>query len=470
MQIIGILGIILSLGLLMYLAFRGFSVVAVAPLLALLAVVIGTISMGEDPHLMAHYTEVFMASLGKYVRNYFRNYFPIFLLGAIFGKMLEDSGSADSISGFITAKLGSHMAILSVVLSCSLLTYGGVSLFVVAFAIYPIGAKLFKEVDIPKRILPGAIALGAFTYTMTAVPGSPQIQNAIPMKYFGTDAFAAPILGIIATIVMFGLGMFWLSFRAKTAKQKGEGYGEHNEHFKTSDEKKSLPPFAVALAPIIAVLVINYILSRVIYPNIDGGYLEGEPYKTTLKAVTGNWSLIIALFVGIIITVILNFKRFEDVVKTITIGTNGSFLAIFNTASETGYGNVIAGLSAFAIISAGIVSISSNPLIGTAVSSSVLAGVTGSASGGLSIALETMGKQFLEIAQTRGINPQVLHRVASIACGGMDTLPHNGAVITLLGITGMTHKESYADIGMCTVIIPLIAVTIIIIFASFVIV
>ena len=204
-----------------------------------------------------------------------------------------------------------------------------------------------------------------------------------------------------------------------------------------------------------------------IYPNIDGGYLEGEPYKTTLKAVTGNWSLIIALFVGIIITVILNFKRFEDVVKTITIGTNGSFLAIFNTASETGYGNVIAGLSAFAIISAGIVSISSNPLIGTAVSSSVLAGVTGSASGGLSIALETMGKQFLEIAQTRGINPQVLHRVASIACGGMDTLPHNGAVITLLGITGMTHKESYADIGMCTVIIPLIAVTIIIIFASF---
>ncbi len=463
MQIIGILGIILSLGLLMYLAFRGFSVVAVAPLLALLAVVIGTISMGEDPHLMAHYTEVFMASLGKYVRNYF----PIFLLGAIFGKMLEDSGSADSISGFITAKLGSHMAILSVVLSCSLLTYGGVSLFVVAFAIYPIGAKLFKEVDIPKRILPGAIALGAFTYTMTAVPGSPQIQNAIPMKYFGTDAFAAPILGIIATIVMFGLGMFWLSFRAKTAKQKGEGYGEYNEHFKTNDEKKSLPPFAVALAPIIAVLVINYILSRVIYPNIDGGYLEGEPYKTTLKAVTGNWSLIIALFVGIIITVILNFKRFEDVVKTITIGTNGSFLAIFNTASETGYGNVIAGLSAFAIISAGIVSISSNPLIGTAVSSSVLAGVTGSASGGLSIALETMGKQFLEIAQTRGINPQVLHRVASIACGGMDTLPHNGAVITLLGITGMTHKESYADIGMCTVIIPLIAVTIIIIFASF---
>lgn len=463
MQIIGILGIILSLGLLMYLAFRGFSVVAVAPLLALLAVVIGTISMGEDPHLMAHYTEVFMASLGKYVRNYF----PIFLLGAIFGKMLEDSGSADSISGFITAKLGSHMAILSVVLSCSLLTYGGVSLFVVAFAIYPIGAKLFKEVDIPKRILPGAIALGAFTYTMTAVPGSPQIQNAIPMKYFGTDAFAAPILVIIATIVMFGLGMFWLSFRAKTAKQKGEGYGEYNEHFKTNDEKKSLPPFAVALAPIIAVLVINYILSRVIYPNIDGGYLEGEPYKTTLKAVTGNWSLIIALFVGIIITVILNFKRFEDVVKTITIGTNGSFLAIFNTASETGYGNVIAGLSAFAIISAGIVSISSNPLIGTAVSSSVLAGVTGSASGGLSIALETMGKQFLEIAQTRGINPQVLHRVASIACGGMDTLPHNGAVITLLGITGMTHKESYADIGMCTVIIPLIAVTIIIIFASF---
>ena len=462
MQIIGILGIVLSLGLLMFLAFRGFSVVAVSPLLALLAVIIGTLSMGEDPHLMAHYTEKFMVSMGNFVKNYF----PIFMLGAIFGKVLEESGSADSISKFITSRLGKEMAVLSVVLSCSLLTYGGVSLFVVAFAIYPIGAKLYREVGIPKRFLPGAIALGAFTYTMTAIPGSPQIQNAIPMKFFGTDAFAAPVLGIIATAVMFGLGMLWLTRRAKTAQAKGEGYGNHDEHFKVGEERADLPPFFLAIVPILAVLIINFVLSRMVLPHANAAYLE-EQYNTTLQSVIGNWSLIIALVIGVVLTIVLNYRRFDSVVATITAGTNGSFLAIFNTASETGYGNVIAGLTAFGIISSGIAGLSSNPLVGTAVSSSVLAGVTGSASGGLSIALTTMGEQFLQMAKAKGINPQVLHRVASIACGGMDTLPHNGAVITLLGITGMKHKESYMDIGMCTVIIPLIAVAVIIVFAGF---
>ena len=462
MQAIGIIGIILSLGLLMYLAFRGFSVVAVAPLLALFAVLISAFSVGEDPHLMAHYTEIFMVSMGNYVKNYF----PIFLLGAIFGKVLEASGSADSISKFITSKLGKDMAILAVVLSCSVLTYGGVSLFVVSFAIYPIGAKLFREVGIPKRLLPASIALGAFTYTMTAVPGTPQIQNAIPMKFFGTDAFAAPVLGLIATAVMFGLGMLWLTRRAKSAMAKGEGYGNHDEHFKVGEERTDLPNFFVATVPILVVLVINFVLSRIVIPNTDGKYLE-EVYKTTLKNVTGNWSLIIALLIGVIVTIVLNYKRFDNVVETITAGTNGSFLAIFNTASETGYGNVISKLAAFSIISAAIMGVSKNPLIGTAISASTLAGVTGSASGGLSIALETMGAKFLEIANAQGINPEVLHRVAAIACGGMDTLPHNGAVITLLGITGMKHKESYADIGMCTAVIPTIAVIVIIIFAGF---
>ena len=452
MQAVGIIGIVLSLGLLMYLAFRGFSVVAVAPLLALFAVLISSFSVGEDPHLMAHYTEIFMVSMGNYVKNYF----PIFLLGAIFGKVLEASGSADSISKFITSKLGKEMAILAVVLSCSVLTYGGVSLFVVSFAIYPIGAKLFREVGIPKRLLPASIALGAFTYTMTA----------IPMKFFGTDAFAAPVLGLIATAVMFGLGMLWLTRRAKSAMAKGEGYGNHDEHFKVGEERTDLPNFFVATLPILVVLVINFVLSRIVIPNTDGQYLE-EVYKTTLKNVTGNWSLIIALLIGVIVTIVLNYKRFDNVVETITAGTNGSFLAIFNTASETGYGNVISKLAAFSIISAAIMGVSKNPLIGTAISASTLAGVTGSASGGLSIALETMGAKFLEIANAQGINPEVLHRVAAIACGGMDTLPHNGAVITLLGITGMKHKESYADIGMCTAVIPTIAVIVIIIFAGF---
>ena len=224
---ISVIGIVLSLVLLMWLAYRGWSVIIVAPILAILAVLITAVSTGEA-HLLATYTEGFMASMGAYVKSYF----PIFLLGAIFGKLMDASGSANSIAYFITNKLGKGRELWAVVLSCAVITYGGVSLFVAAFAIYPIGAALFRASNLPKRLLPPAIALGAFTFTMTALPGSPQIQNAIPMKFFGTTAFAAPVLGVIAAAIMLFGGMFWLTLQMRKAVAKGEGYGEHaNEEF-----------------------------------------------------------------------------------------------------------------------------------------------------------------------------------------------------------------------------------------------
>ena len=458
---LGVIGIIISLGLLMYLAYRGWSVIILAPILALLAAAFAIFD-GGSVHLLATYTESFMVNLANYVKNYF----PIFLLGALFGKVMDDSGAAKSIAVFISEKIGKGKEIWAVVLSCAIITYGGVSLFVAAFAIYPIGAALFKEADIPKRLLPPAIALGAFTFTMTAIPGTPQIQNAIPMKYFGTDAFAAPILGIVAAVIMLIGGMFWLTSRLSKARSLGEGYGEHGDSHLHGTDTTNLPSFTVSILPILFVLVGNFILSKQVFPNIDAAYLETD-YKTTLTAVLGSWSLIVSLIIGVLLAIGLNYKRFDDILRCLREGVQGSFLAIMNTASEVGYGNVIKGLAAFSIVAAGMTSISSNPLVGEAISSSVLAGITGSASGGLSIALETFGETFLARATEQGISPEVLHRVASVACGGLDTLPHNGAVITLLGITGMTHKQCYANIGMCTVIIPTIAVIAIIILGSF---
>lgn len=459
---LGIFGVVLTLVLLMILAFKGFNVIMLAPILAIIAMLFASAETGHA-NIMATYTEVFMVRMANYIKS---NY-PVFLLGAILGTCLDKSGAADSISRTITEKLGADKAILSVVLAASILTYGGVSLFVVAFAVYPIGASLFRQADLPKRLLPGSIALGSFTYTMTALPGTPQIQNAIPMKYFGTDAYAAPILGFIATIIIFGLGMLWLTTRAAKAKAAGEGYGDHKgENVKIKDySQMDLPSFIVALAPMITVIVLNLILSRFYYPGVDGAYLEG--YNTTLQTVSGTWSLIIALVVGIILTLLLNLKRFDSILGTLDEGVKGSFGAIMNTAAMTGYGGVISTLPAFAAISAGIMGISQNVLLNEAISVSVLAGVTGSASGGMSIALEALGGEILQKAAAAGIDPQVCHRVASIASGGLDSLPHNGAVITLLTITGLNHKQSYLDIGMCTVIIPTLSVIAIIIAAQF---
>ena len=449
---VGVIAIIISLGLLMYLAYRGISVLVLAPILALGA---AFISGGADAHVMAMYTETFMSSLANYVKSYF----PIFILGAIFGKLMDDSGSAKAISHVIATKLGKDKAILAVVLSCAILTFGGVSLFVVAFAVFPIAMQLFREADIPKRLIPGSIALGSFTFTMTALPGTPAIQNAIPMPFYGTDAYAAPILGIIATIIMFGGGMTWLTLRAKKAKAAGEGYGKHaNEKVvQQDDDMTDVPSFGLAILPILLVIVINFVLSKFVYvaDKYDAAYLE--TFKTTLGKVAGTWSLVIALAISIVITILINLKRLKNAITSVNQGALGSLLAVINVGSEVGYGNVIQSLAAFAIVKEAILGVSDNPIISELISVNVLAGITGSSSGGMSIALGVLGKTYLDAAVAQGINPEVLHRIASVASGGLDSLPHNGAVITLLSICGLTHKESYADIGMCSVVVPVSA-------------
>ncbi len=465
-----VLAIIISLVLLIYLAFKGWSVVLIAPVLACVGMVLTELFLGTPGgiHIMATYTEVFMKALGNYVKTYF----PFFMLGAIFGTVMDYSGSAKSIANWIFAHLGSGKEALAVVVACALLTYGGVSLFVVVFAIYPIGAILFRKAGVPKRFLPGCIAAGAFTFTMTAIPGTPQIQNTIPMRFFGTDAFAAPVLGIISAALEFILIMLWLNTRIKKAMAKGEGYGDHNNENLANVDDSNLPSFGTALLPIIIVIVLNLILSKGVYTEAHAAaftYLEDpDTYATKLSSVAGTWSLIIALIAGIVVCLFMNMKRFsKGPVETLKDGVQGSFLAIMNTASEVGYGNVISSLAGYQILAGAMASLAGgNPLISGAVFTTVLAGVTGSASGGMSIALNTIGDSLMEQADKAGISYQALHRVVAIASGGMDSLPHNGAVITLLMASQMTHKESYVDIGMCTVVIPLIVCVIAIILAT----
>ncbi|WP_027356218.1 GntP family permease [Desulfofundulus thermocisternus] len=435
-----VLGILISLGLLMFFAYRGFSVILFAPVFALLA------ALFNGAPLLPTYTEVFLVNAA----NYFKNFFPVFLLGAVFGKVMEDTGAASSIARSIVKGIGKERAILAVVLACMVLTYGGVSLFVVAFAVYPFAAALFKEAGIPKRLIPGAIALGSFTVTMDALPGTPQIQNVIPTKYFGTDIYAAPITGILGAIIIFVCGILWLEYRRKKAQAAGEGYGDHKLNEPEPLNGDSLPNPLLSALPLLAVLVFNFIFTRWI-----GSWDESivKPYGVTLASVKGIWSLIMALVIGILLALGINFTRVKGkVAKTLNAGTIGSLLAILNTASEVGFGNVVAKLAGFKAISAAMLGIKGSPLLSEAVTVNVLAGITGSASGGMSIALEIAGKQYLEWAQRLNISPEVLHRIASMSSGGMDTLPHNGAVITLLAICGLTHRDSYQDIFAVTVI------------------
>ena len=458
-----IAGVVVSLFGLMYFAYRGVNVLVLAPLMALFACL-----FHADSPLFASYTQVFMPALGRYLLQYF----PIFLLGSIFGKLMSDSGAAAVIGQFVAQRLGAERSVLAVILACALLTYGGVSLFVVAFCIFPVAVSLFREGGVPKRLIPGAIALGSFTFTMTALPGTPAIQNAIPMPFFGTTAFAAPGLGLLGAAVMFLFGWLWLERQSRQAKDRGEGYGEPEREADDGRSPDAPTPspgaFLKAVTPLAVVIVLNLVLSKWTFPAMDMSYLADARFGgVSPDSVLGLWALIAAIFAATLLHLIIYRRQLGDWVQSVNRGTMGSLLPIFNTASEVGYGATIASLSSFVLIKDSVLGLARDyPLVSEAVSINILAGITGSASGGLSIALDSLAESYLQLANQAGISPELLHRVASMASGGFDTLPHNGAVITLLTICGLTHRTSYLDIAMVAVVGPFAATCLVVLIGS----
>lgn len=440
---------IIPLLLLMYAAYKGFSVILFAPLTALLAVFL--INPGWVP---AFFSGIFMEKMAGFIKLYF----PVFLLGAIFGKVIELSGFAKSIAHLVIKVIGENKSILAIVLVGALLTYGGVSLFVVAFALYPFASELFRKTNIPKRLIPGTIALGAFTFTMDALPGSPQIQNIIPTTFFKTTTWAAPWLGLIGGIFIFCTGMIYLEWRRRRAKKAGEGYGIGHINEPEEIATTHLPNAFKALVPLLIVGICNKLFIELIIRNYGVNFdfsaigINGvSPIE--IQKLAAVWAVEGALFLGIIAVLILAFKSVRTNFNTrINFSIGGALLAALNTASEYGFGAVIAALPGFKALNTGLASAIHNPLMNEAVTITTLSGITGSASGGMSIALASMSETYITAAAKLGITPGVLHRVASMASGGMDTLPHNGAVITLLAITGLTHRQSYIDIFTMTII------------------
>ena len=441
--------ILLALGLLMTAAYRGFSVILFAPVAALTAILL------TDPALILPlFSGVFMDRMVGFIKLYF----PVFLLGAIFGKLMEVTGFARSIISSFLRFTGPQHTIVAVVLVCAFLTYGGVSLFVVAFAVYPFGAELFRLSDTPKRLLAPAIALGAFTFTMDALPGSPQIQNIIPTTFFGTTAWAAPRLGMLGAAFLFSAGMGWLEWRRRKAKASGEGYGSNHVNEPLTAAHNRLERPIVAALPLALVPALNFAFTRVlpeVYPATFAFTpygLHGVPNLDTSK-LTAIWAVECALTLAVL--VVLGwwwYRRNTGLQPALNAAVSGAMLATLNTASEYGFGAVMAALPGFGEVNHAVTASVKSPLLNVAVTTNVLSGMTGSASGGLSIALAAMGDTFIQNARSAGISPEVLHRVAAMASGGMDTLPHNGAVITLLAITGLTHKSSYADIFALTLL------------------
>jgi H+/gluconate symporter-like permease len=479
---LGLLGILAGLAFLMFFAFRGWTILLLAPGAALIAA-----AFSGEP-LLAHWTQTFMSAAAGFVAQFF----PIFLLGALFGKLMDDSGSVRTIADYMTENLGPARAALAVVLAGALVTYGGVSLFVAFFVLAPMGLALFRAGNVPRRLLPAAIALGTSTFTMSALPGTPAIQNAIPMPFFGTTAFAAPGLGVIAALIMLTFGMWWLGFAQARAQRAGEGFGAAapNEpdskaddltvrelastarefdpaEIDAGDRAEQGPPIVIALLPLAVVVCTNFLISQFVLPRFDAGFLaEPQWGSTSLSAVGGIWSVSIALFTAIVVLVALNYRRLPALRDTVDAGANASVLPVLSVASLVGFGAVVAALPAFAMVRDWVLGIGGGPLVSLAVATNILAALTGSASGGMTIALEALGPTYMQIARDTGLDPSLLHRVAVIASGTLDSLPHNGAVVTMLAVCGCSHRESYLDIVMVAIVGAILALTAVIVLGT----
>jgi H+/gluconate symporter-like permease len=425
---LSLLGLILGLALLVYLTMRGVELLIAAPLCALF--VAATSGIAPFPSMAAAEAPAFTSAyMGGFV-GFIQTWFFMFLLGSLFGKIMEASGAADSVAAWIVNRTGAKHAPLAVVLACAVLTYGGVSLFVVAFSVFPMALSLFKVANLPRRFIPAALAFGSVTFTMTSA-GSPEIQNWIPIKFLGTTPYAAAETSLVVAVSMAIGGYIWLRAMIRRAVANGEIFEARSDD-PVANTTRELPALWRGAVPLLVVLAVSFI------------------WHDTLK----ESALILALGLGVIAAILLHLPqlvgRYGDAA---TSGALGALIAIANTAAVVGFGSVAKLTPGFQAAVDTMTSLPGEPLIGAAIAVSVIAGLTGSASGGQSIALPLIAPHYIDM----GVDPAGLHRVVSISSGALDSLPHNGYVVTTLrGICKETYAAAYPALGALTVIVPLI--------------
>ncbi|PKM69351.1 MAG: citrate transporter [Firmicutes bacterium HGW-Firmicutes-19] len=438
MDIIGVLGLLLAIGFMIYAAFRGYHVIPVTIVAALIAIITNNVDIWTG--LSVNYATD--------MKNFVGNYLIMFFLGALLGQILSRSGAARMVGVTLARKFGAKNALLITVLTSTILAYGGVSVFVIVFAIFPIALFLFQQADLPRRLIPGVVMLGAGSYAMTALPGSPALTNVIPTSFLGTTVTAAPTIGLISALVMFLSGMYLFNLYANSLKKKGERFiaaANDNVAELTDEEYKKLPSFGLSVTPL-AVTV---------------GVILGERFlKIGLPAI---FTVIIGLFAGIVVGYALHYKRISDFKETLSTSGTGSVNALMNTAAVVGLGGAVKGAPAFQSFVNFALSLNLPVIFTTAIAVNIIAGITGSSSAGITIFMNTFSEVFL----ARGIHPEVFHRIAAMGAGVLDSLPHAGPNVTFLMVAGLKYREGYPGIFLATCIVPFIGLITALILASF---
>ena len=443
-------GLVGSVGLLIWLALRGVNIIFAALLCSLVVIITNQLPLAVS--LTEHFA---FGNLGAF--TFAGKFFLLFATGAMFGRVMGDSHAASSIALALVARLGADRTLIITALAGAALTYGGVVVFVVIFAIYPLGLRLLQEADIPKRLFCAALALGAGTFTLTALPGTPSIHNVISASALGTDLFAGAGYGLFGGALMLILGVVYLERQRIAAKENGEHFvAGVNDRLSTAQAGDPGYPHWFAATVPLAVVLFTIVMPRVLVIFMADETLAQSGWLFELIRFANSQPILwpsIALTLGTVMATVMFAEVRNRAMLVMGHGAQDSIMPLINTAVVIGFGGVVTKTAGFQEFTGLVLDSGLPPLVSAFGSVSLVSAITGSASGGLQIFMQTMSPAYLEM----GVEPEVLHRIATMAAGGFDSLPHCGAVVAMLTITGLTHKEAYRDVGVITVVIPVIA-------------
>ncbi|MDW0116346.1 GntP family permease [Sporosarcina thermotolerans] len=413
MESIQVIGILLAIALIVFAAMKGFNILIVAPIASIIVIVTNQMDLFT---FLVGAENSYMTGLAGFIINFF----AVFILGSILAKYIDTSGAAHSIAQKILSKTGTDKpfpVLVALFIITAVLTYGGLSLFVVVFVLVPLAKPLFKQLNIAWNIITIPIMLGLGTFTMTMLPATPSIQNVVPTAYLGTTLTAAPLLGIIGTVVAIAFGLWYMKSVLTKSIARGETFADYEVEDTKVEVKKEVPPFLLSILPIVLLIAIILIGSAFEVANI----------------------ILIALISSIVVSALIFNNYIPSQKVVVNEGAVGSIMPVFLTSSTVAFGVVITLAPGFTYISEFILGIPGNPLISLSIASAAFGAITGSASGSLGIVMEAFADNYLAM----GIAPEAIHRVAAIASAVFTVMPHTGVVLTFFALTGLNHKNGF---------------------------
>ncbi|HEL1387788.1 TPA: GntP family permease [Streptococcus equi subsp. equi] len=418
MEFLGPIGVLLGIIAIVYFSLKEIHITIAAPMATILVVLLNSMPLVES--LLGKEPNNYMGALGGYIMSYF----AIFLLGSILAKLMEVSGATVSIAEFILKKVGyqnPYRILVAIFIISAILTYGGISLFVVMFAVLPLARSLFKKMDLAWNLIQVPLWLGIATFTMTILPGTPAIQNVIPIQYLNTSLTAALVPSILGSVGCIAFGLFYMKRCLTKSLEVGENYATYTSQTNEDTTERVLPPFVVSILPLILLIVIAII----------GSLLGDEFVKKNI--------IYVALLTGIISAIVLFNKYIDKKIATLSIGASGAVGPIFATASAVAFGSVVTAASGFGVFSDIILNIPVPPVISLTVLTSAMAAITGSSSGALGIVMPNFAQYYLDA----GVSPEIIHRVAAVASNILTIVPQSGVFLTFLSLTGLSHKNGF---------------------------